>query len=93
MDRKKVSEELWDFGMQYTADLRCFIARPELNHRTPYEVLTGDTPDISEYLNFEFYQWVKVYDPVAFPHNREYLGRWLGPAHNIGQALHMLLCP
>ena len=87
MDRKKVPEELWDFGMEYTADLRCFIARPELNYRTPYEVLTGDTPDISEYLNFEFYQWVKVYDPASFPTNREYLGRWLGPAHNIGQAL------
>mmetsp|Transcript_11237 Transcript_11237/g.16168 ORF Transcript_11237/g.16168 Transcript_11237/m.16168 type:complete len:1367 (+) Transcript_11237:2028-6128(+) len=87
MDRKRVPEELWDFGLEYTADLRCFIARPELDYRTPYEVLTGDTPDISDYLNFELYQWVKVYDPAAFPSNREYLGRWLGPAHYVGQAL------
>ena len=87
MDRKRVLEELWDYGLEYTADLRRFIARPELDYRTPYEVLTGDTPDISDYLNFEFYQWVKVYDPVAFPSTREYLGRWLGPAHNVGQAL------
>jgi hypothetical protein len=87
MDRKRVPEELWDFGLEYTADLRNFIARPELDYRTPYEVLTGDTPDISDYLNFEFYQWVKVYDPMAFPSSCEYLGRWLGPAHQIGQAL------
>jgi len=87
MDRKRVPEELWDYGLEYTADLRRFIARPELDYRTPYEVLTGDTSDISDYLNFEFYQWVKVYDPVAFPGTREYLGRWLGPAHNVGQAL------
>jgi hypothetical protein len=87
MDRKRVPEELWDFGLEYTADLCNFIARPELDYRTPYEVLTGDTPDISDYLNFEFYQWVKVYDPTAFPSSRKYLGRWLGPAHQIGQAL------
>mmetsp|Transcript_5420 Transcript_5420/g.7995 ORF Transcript_5420/g.7995 Transcript_5420/m.7995 type:complete len:667 (+) Transcript_5420:1119-3119(+) len=87
MDRKRVPEQLWDFGLEYTANLRRFIARPELEYRTPHEILNGDTPDISEYLNFEFYEWVKVYDPVSFPHHREHLGRWLGPAHDVGQAL------
>jgi len=50
-------------------------------------VLTGDTLDISELLDFSFYDWVRVYDPAPFPEQRESLGRWLGPAHNIGQAL------
>ncbi len=26
--------------------------------RTPIEIITGDTPDISESLDYEFYDWV-----------------------------------
>eukprot|EP00590_Aulacoseira_subarctica_P011644 CAMPEP_0172424146 /NCGR_PEP_ID=MMETSP1064-20121228/21716_1 /TAXON_ID=202472 /ORGANISM="Aulacoseira subarctica , Strain CCAP 1002/5" /LENGTH=1711 /DNA_ID=CAMNT_0013165931 /DNA_START=811 /DNA_END=5943 /DNA_ORIENTATION=- len=87
MDRKQVPEALWDFGITYTTDIRKIIARPTLDNRSAYEVLTGNTPDISEFLDFEFYQWVKYFEPVAFPASREYLGRWLGKAHGIGQAL------
>ena len=87
MDRKKVPEALWDFGMEYTAYVRNRIAHPSLNNRSPYEILTGDSPDISELLDFSFYDWVKVYDPAPFPEQRESLARWLGPAHNVGQAL------
>jgi hypothetical protein len=25
--------------------------------RTPLEIITGDTPDISEYVDFDFYNW------------------------------------
>jgi hypothetical protein len=28
------------------------------NGRTPIEIITGDTPDISEYLDFGLYDWV-----------------------------------
>jgi hypothetical protein len=63
------------------------ISRINLDNRTPHEVLTGNTPDISDLLDFEFYQWIKYYDPAPFPEQREKLGRWLGPAHGIGQAL------
>ena len=87
MDRKRVPEELWDFGMKYTADIRQIIARPNLDHRSAYEVLTGRTPDISNLLDFEFYDWIKYFEPTAFPASREVLGRWLGQAHDVGQAL------
>jgi hypothetical protein len=87
MDRKKVPEALWDFGMEYTTYVRNCIAHPSLQDRTPYEVLTGDSPDISEILVFGFYDWIKFYEPAPFPQQRETLGRWLGPAHNVGQAL------
>jgi hypothetical protein len=52
------------------------------------EVMTGDTQDISEYLHFDWYQPVHHYDEnKVFPEKREELGRWLGPAHDVGQAL------
>jgi hypothetical protein len=35
-----------------------FMACPSLEWRTATEVLTGETPDASEYLNFDFYGWV-----------------------------------
>lgn len=87
MDRKQVPEALWDFGLTYTTDIRKIIARPTLDNRSAYEILTGNTPDISEFLDFEFYQWIKYYEPTAFPASREHLGRWLGKAHGVGQAL------
>jgi len=82
-----VPEELWDFGIKYTSDIRQIIARPNLDHRSAYEVLTGHTPDISNLLDFEFYDWVKFFEPTSFPASREVLGRWLGQAHDVGQAL------
>jgi len=88
MHRNRVPERLWTYGMQYTSDLRVHLALDSLNGRTPMEITCGDTPDISELLYFQFYQPVKYLDPaVKFPDDKEKLGRWLGIAHNIGQAM------
>ena len=57
----------------------------DLNGRTPFETVLGFTPDISELVEFNWYQWVWYHDPVN-PH-KDQLGRWLGPAHNVGQGL------
>ena len=47
---------------------------------------TGKTPDISEYLEFGFYDWVKFHDTYNSDNTNE-LGRWLGVSENIGQAM------
>ena len=51
-------------------------------NRTPIEIITGETPDISEYLDFDFYDWVtyKTNAGVGAPE----LGRWLGVSHRVG---------
>ncbi len=54
--------------------------------RTPYEILTGNTPDISEFLEYKWYQPVWYYEPAAFPEQRKHLARWIGVAHRVGQA-------
>ena len=78
---------LWDYCAEYTAELRCMTATNlfDLNNRTPFETVLGFTPDISELVEFGWYQWVWYHDPVH--PDKDNLGRWLGPAHNIGQGL------
>ena len=45
----------------YETELFNLIARGS-DKRTGYERVTGDTPDISEYLDYEFYDWVYYWD-------------------------------
>ncbi len=50
-----------DYGMAHVCKLRQFTAmRPDW--RTPYEEVKGDTPDITEWVDFEFYDWVWYWD-------------------------------
>ena len=48
------------------------------------ESITGNTPDISEYLNFYVYGWVWFWD---LGEKKAKLGHWLGVNCHIGQAL------
>jgi hypothetical protein len=79
-------EAFWDFGMEYVLTLRKFLVRNASNGRSPIETVTGDTPDISELLEFDFYQFVK-YRNQNDKDNPIKLGRWLGIAHEVGSAL------
>jgi hypothetical protein len=54
--------------------------------RTGIERITGETPDISEWLDFDIYALVWVWDnPI--PEINPRLARWLGVAHRIGSDL------
>jgi len=48
--------------------------------------LTGDTVDISEYTEFEFYDLIVYWDDRD-NEAKQSIGRWLGPSHHIGSAL------
>jgi len=76
--------------MEYTSALRERIARPSLGDRTPLERLTGETPNISEFTDFDFYQFIIWYDPNNSNEGgqaRHKLGRWLSPTKGCGQGL------
>ena len=64
-----------------------------MNGRTPYEVVTGDTPDISEWIEFTFYQPIYFHNSSDFPEARGVIGRWLGVSHRVGQALCYWILP
>jgi hypothetical protein len=81
MHANKTPYKLWVFCI-----LMC-LTLPNSHGRTAYEIITGNTPDISEFLEFQWYQLVWYFEPAEFPHENKLLGRWIGIAHRIGQAL------
>jgi hypothetical protein len=95
MSRTRSPKRLWDYCAVYVSDLRNRLALPlyQLHGRTPYEILTGNTPDISEYLEYEWYQPVWVHNPATFPEQQRVIGRWLGVAHRVGQAMCYWILP
>ena len=50
--------------------------------------MSGQMADISPFAVLGWYQWIKYYDAVqGYPKHKEILGRWLGPAVDIGPAM------
>jgi len=85
MQRQNVPRRLWDFGLVWVSEINNRTAcGPQ--ERTPYECITGNTPDISEWLDFNFYDWCWFWNaPVQdLTDVRADLGRFLGVAHRIG---------
>ena len=48
----KCPEGLWDYGMEYTSKVCEHLSRPSNEGHTPIETTTGETPDISELVEF-----------------------------------------
>ena len=75
---------LWDYCWEYLSELRCLTASDHitLDGRTPFEKVLGYTPDISEFIQHQWYNWIWFFDPND---NDERLRRYLGPSHSSGQ--------
>jgi hypothetical protein len=71
--------------MVHVTKLMNFTAQGR-NGRTGHEEVTGETPDISEYVDFDFYDWVWYWE-APDKDNSPKKGRWLGPSHRIGAAM------
>ena len=54
MRRTNTPIVLWDYCVEYNAELRCITSTDiyDLNGRTPFETVMGFTPDISELADF-----------------------------------------
>jgi len=50
--------------------------------RTPYKEIMGNTPNISKWLDFYFYDWCWFWDKLT--DEKAHIGRILGVAHQIG---------
>lgn len=63
----KTPSYLQDFCSVYHAEIQSFKAHPlfKLHDRTPYKVVTGYTPDISEYTVYKWYETFWYYDQQA----------------------------
>ena len=83
--KKKMKRCLWDFVLMHQAEVMSRTWNRQTG-RTGVESITGDTPDISEWIDFEMYDKVWYWDS---PHQEDnpLPGRWLGVSHQVGSAL------
>ena len=93
MLKKKVPPRLWDYGFTWVCetDNLCANMSRHADGRTPLEIITGKTPDISEYMDFGFYDWV-LYRSNAGLGEVE-VARWLGVSHRVGRLMSYWLLP
>ena len=83
MQKKMVPKRFWDFGLVVESKKLTRISRGQ-DRRPGYEEVTGQTAEISEWLNFEFYDLVYWYDRQNNPDVSDdvrRLARWLGISH------------
>jgi hypothetical protein len=96
MKARNVHKALWDYCARWSCDVHSKTSTKlfVLDGRTPYEAVTGDTPDISSIMAYDFYEPVWYYDKIAaFPEPKRHIGRWLGQSYNIGQAMCYWILP
>ena len=81
MLKQRVPNRLWDYGICWVCEIMQHTASNSgcLQGRTPLEQLMGDTPDISEYLDFSFYDWCWYNDNAS-------LGK---PSWAVGSGFHI----
>ena len=90
MNRTGAIPETWLLCMKYVCFLHNHLAAESLNWRTPYEMLTGSTPDVSVLMQFHFWEpiYYMIHDKQSFPsQTNEKMGRIVGISENVGDSL------
>ena len=84
---------LWNYGLPHFAKIMQLTATNAggLDGITPLGALTGETPDISQYLDFGFYDWVWYKENAGLDVPR--LGRFLGIANSSSNLLTFSILP
>ena len=85
--RKRVPEALWDYGLIWISETMSIThtSAGGLNGCIPITQVTGETADISEYLDFGFYDEVWYKDNAGTSPYEP--GRWLGVSHRTGRLM------
>ena len=85
--KKQVPRRFWDYLIVWvceTGNISVSSSR-YAEGRTPIEIITGETPDISEYIDFCFYDWITYRTNAGL--GPLSIGRWLCVSHKIGQLM------
>ena len=78
---------LWDHCIELEALIRSHLVTMiyVTNGQVPEMIMTGTTADISHISEFGWYDWVMFWDNTpTFPEDSIVLGRYLGPATDVG---------
>jgi hypothetical protein len=77
---------VWDYALVYDSEILSRTTQRK-GDRTGYEKITGETPDISEWCDFGFYDHVWYWDTPNDDIASAKIGRWLGVSHRVGSGL------
>jgi hypothetical protein len=93
MDRTGSPPYTWLLALTYVCFVLNFTASAALNWRTPVEVLTGSTPDISPLLSFGWWDpvYYKLDDPDFPSDSRERRGHFVGISEHVGHAMTYMI--
>ena len=82
-------KKLWDHCLELQALIQSHTANshPDCQGQVPETIVTGQTADISPFIELEWYEWVKFWTRDPYPNDKEVYGRWLGPADDVGPAM------
>ena len=84
---------VWDFVLDYVVD----IMNVTVNYskysdgRVPLEIITGITPEITEYLDFTIWGWVHFRTDRGLGVTE--IGKWLGVSHRVGPMMTYWVLP
>jgi hypothetical protein len=83
---------LWDHCIKLEGLIRSHTTNDiyATGGEVPETIMKGGTADISQICEFAWYAWVmfrNTVNTISFPNKRLTLGRYMGPAINIGSAL------
>ena len=87
MVRKRVPRRLWDYGMRWVCETmqRTSTTAGGLDGAIPLQGITGETEDISQWLDFGFYDRVWYHENAGLGEKKH--GRWLGVSHRTGSLM------
>jgi hypothetical protein len=83
--------QIWDHCIELEAMiwLHTVLDLFELQGQVPETIVSGQTANISPFIEYAWFDWIIYYDQVAsFPDLKEQLGWWLGPAIDLGPAIN-----
>ena len=93
MVKKGIPDHLWDYVITWVCETGniCANSSGYSIAQTRLEIITGETPNISEYMDFGLYDWVTFRTNAGMGPIE--LGRWLGVSHRVGQMMSYWILP
>ena len=88
MERSNTPKQTWFLAQKCVAYIYNITSNPALGYKSPLEVATGETQDISHALIFRFFEPVYYYaNEITYPESKEEPGYFVGFAMNTRDAL------
>ena len=87
MNHTGTPAQYWPWAHKYNADVNNHCATPFLNWEVPITKRHGYTPDISPFLQYQFYEKIYYKTEEKAPNAKEQAGYWLGVNHTVGDLL------